>query len=139
MKLNKNNFIFFIASMAGGGFLARKLVENFPGMMKKMMKKMMEKMMSEGGSPMDMCKQMFEGDRGDKELAVSAAPELEELFEEWIKSMETSVLEFVKGKKKVNPLDIADHLNISLESSIFLINKLTYQGKLKIGSIEAIK
>ena len=135
MKLNKNNFIFFIASMAGGGFLARKLVENFPGMMKKMM----GKMMGEGSSPMDMCKQMFEGVRGDKELADSAAPELKELFEEWVKSMETSVLEFVKGKKRVNPQDIADHLNISLESSIFLINKLTRQGKLKIGSIEAIK
>ncbi len=131
MKLNKSNFIFFIASMAGGGFLARKLAKIAP--------RMMEKMMGEGGSPMDMCKQMFEGVKGNKELAVSAAPELKELFEEWVKSMETLVLEFVKGKKKVNPLDIADHLNISLESSIFLINRLTRQGKLKIGSIEAIK
>ncbi len=131
MKLNKNNFIFFIASMAGGGFLARKFAKIAP--------RMMEKMMGEGCSPMDMCKKMFEGVRGDKELADSAAPELKELFEEWVKSMETSVLEFVKGKKRVNPQDIADHLNISLESSIFLINKLTRQGKLKIGSIEAIK
>jgi len=131
MKLNKNNFIFFIASMAGGGFLARKLVKNVP--------RMMEKMMGEGCSPMDMCKQMFKGFRGNKELAVSAAPELRELFEEWVKSMETSVLEFVKGKKRVSPQDIADHLNISLESSVFLINKLTRQGELKIGSIEAIK
>ena len=131
MKLNKNNFIFFIASMAGGGFLARKFTKIAP--------RLMEKMMGEGSSPMDMCKQMFEGSRGDKEQAVSAAPELKELFEEWVKSMETSVLEFVKGKKRVNPQDIADHLNISLESSIFLINKLTRQGKLKIGSIEAIK
>ena len=131
MKLNKNNFIFFIASMAGGGFLARKLVKNVP--------RMMEKMMAEGRSPMDMCKQMFEGFRGNKELAVSAAPELKELFEEWVKSMETSVLEFVKGKKRVSPQDIADHLNISLESAVFLVNKLTRQGKLKIGSIEAVK
>jgi len=131
MKLNKNNFIFFIASMAGGGFLARKLVKNVP--------RMMEKMIGEGCSPMDMFKQMFEGFRGNKELAVSAAPELRELFEEWVKSMETSVLEFVKGKKMVSPQDIADHLNISLESSVFLINKLTRQGKLKIGSIEAVK
>ena len=131
MKLNKNNFIFFIASMAGGGFLARKLVKNAPGMM--------EKMMGEGCSPMDICKQIFEGFRGNKEMVVSAAPELRELFEEWVKSMETSVLEFVKGKKKVSPQDIADHLNISLESSVFLINKLTRQGKLKIGSIEAVK
>jgi len=131
MKLNKNNFIFFIASMAGGGFLARKLVKNVP--------RMMEKMMAEGCSPMDMCKQMFESFRGNKELAVSAAPELRELFEEWVKSMETSVLEFVKGKKRVSPQDIADHLNISLESAVFLVNKLTRQGKLKIGSIEAVK
>ncbi len=131
MKLNKNNFIFFIASMAGGGFLARKLVKNVP--------RMMEKMMGEGCSPMDICKQMFEGLRGNKELAVSDAPELKELFEEWVKSMETSVLGFVKGKKRVSPQDIADHLNISLESSVFLINKLTLQGKLKIGSIEAIR
>lgn len=131
MKLNKNNFIFFIASMAGGGFLARKLVKNAP--------RMMEKMMGEGCSLMDICKQMFEGLRGKKELAVSDAPELSELFEEWVKSMETSVLEFVKGKKKVSPQDIADHLNISLESSVFLINKLTRQGKLKIGSIETVK
>ncbi len=131
MKLNKNNFIFFIASMAGGGFLARKLVKNAQGMMKKMM--------GEGCSPVDMCKQMFGGLRGNKELAVSDAPELKELFEEWVKSMETSVLSFVKGKKKVSPQDIADHLNISLESSVFLINKLTLQGKLKIGSIEAVK
>ncbi len=127
MKLNKNNFIFFIASMAGGGFLARKLVKNIP------------RMMGEGSSPMDRCKQMFEGLRGNKELDVSDAPELKELFEEWVKSMETSVLGFVKGKKKVSPQDIADHLNISLESSVFLINKLTRQGKLKIGSIEAAK
>ncbi len=131
MKLNKNNFIFFIASMAGGGFLARKLVKNVP--------RMMEKMMGEGSSPMDRCKQMFEGLRGNKELAVSDAPELKELFEEWVKSMETSVLGFVKGKKRVSPQDIADHLNISLESSVFLINKLTLQGKLKIGNIEATK
>lgn len=112
MKLNKIKFIFFIASMAGGGFLAKKIVR---------------------------CKQMFESFRGDKELAGSAAQELKELFEEWVKSMETSVLEFVKGKKKVNPQNIADHLDISLESSVFLINKLTRQGKLKIGSIEAIE
>ncbi len=96
-------------------------------------------MMGEGFNPMDMCKQMFGGLRGNKELAVSDAPELKELFEEWVKSMETSVLSFVKGKKKVSPQDIADHLNISLESSVFLINKLTLQGKLKIGSIEAVK
>ena len=129
MVLNKNNFILFIAAMAGGGFLAKKIVKNAP--------KMMEKMMGEGCSPMDMCKQMFEGFRGNKELAVSDAPEIKELFEEWVKSMEVSVLEFVKGKKKVSPQDIADHLNISPESAVFLVNKLTREGKLKIGSIEA--
>ncbi len=131
MKLNKKIFIFFIVSMAGGGFLARKLAKNAS--------RMIGKMMGEGCSLIDRCKQMFEGLRGNKELAVSDAPELRELFEEWVKSMETSVLGFVKGKKKVSPQDIADHLNISLESSVSLINKLTLQGKLKIGSIKAVK
>lgn len=131
MDSSKNNFIFFIAAMVGGGILARKLIKNAP--------KIMEKMMGEGCSPMDMCKQMFESFGKTKELTVSVTPEVQKLFEDWVKSMEKSVLEYIKEMGSASPQEIADYLNISLESAVFLINKLASQGKLKIGSIEAIE
>ncbi len=127
---------FFIAAVIGGGFLARKLSKEVPKMMRRRMSRMMEGMMSEGDGPMDMCRRMMEGIGEAQKLAAYATPEMRTLFEEWVKGMEASVLEFVKEKGKADPQDIAAYLKISLESAIFLVNKLAREGKLKIGNIE---
>ena len=128
---------FFMAAVIGGAFLVRKLSKDMPKMMRRMMPRMMEGMMGEAGGPMEMCRRMMEGIGEAQKLATYATPEMRTLFEEWVKGMEASALAFVKEKGTANPQDIAAHLKVTLDSAVFLVDKLARQGTLKIGSVEA--
>ena len=64
-------------------------------------------------------------------------PKVRALFEAWVQDVEAAVLAFVKERRTANPEDIATHLQISLKSAVFLVNKLAREGKLKIGRVEA--
>lgn len=108
---NIKYMLFFISALVGGNFLARKLHRAESKMM--------------------------EGFDETQKMAAYATPEIRQLFEEWVQRMEASVLQFVKKEGTTSPQDIASHLGISLESVVFLVNKLTREGKLKFGSIEA--
>lgn len=130
-------FPFLIGAMVGSGYLARKLGISLPELKERFLERM-KGMMSEKMGGMDMCKQMMEGFGKSHELAAFATPELRELFEEWVKKMEAAILEFVAGKKSVNLLDIAAQFKLSLESTVYLVNRLALQGKLKFGTIEPI-
>ena len=128
---------FLVVGMIGSGILVRKLGKSLPNIMEKMMSHMKEGMMGEGG-PMNMCKQMMENMAKSQGQAEYATPELREAFEGWLKNMESEVLEFIKKKTRaVDHLDIAAHFKISLESAVYLVNRLASHGKLKYSGFEA--
>ncbi len=67
-----------------------------------------------------------------QKLAAYATPEVRGLFEDWVKAMEASVVEFIKEKETSNPEEIATHLEISVESAAFIIGKLVREGRLRV-------
>ncbi|HOJ72103.1 MAG TPA: hypothetical protein PK864_10330 [Syntrophorhabdaceae bacterium] len=124
------------------------------GMMSEMMQNMMQNMMKGGGNMPEMMQNMMKGNMSMPEMCMKmmeqmagsmnesakaasyATPEMRTLFEEWLKNLETEVVEFVKEKGKTTPSDIAAKLKVSTDSVIFLIAKLTREGKLTIGEIK---
>ena len=127
---------FLVVGMIGSGILVRKLGKSLPNIVENMISHMKEGMMGEGG-PMSMCKQMMENMAKSQGQAEYATPELREAFEGWLKNMESEVLEFTKQKQRdIDHLDIAAHFKISLESAVYLVNRLASQGKLKHSSFE---
>ncbi len=75
---------------------------------------------------------MMEGFVEAQKLAAYATPEVRGLFEEWVKGMEASVVEFVKEKGTANQEEIATHLKISVASAAFIIGKLVREGRLRV-------
>mgnify|MGYP001465272869 CR=1 FL=1 len=114
--------------MKGGG--------NMPEMMQNMMQNMMKGNMSMPEMCMKMMEKMMGSMSESAKVASYATPEMRTLFEEWLKNLETEVIEFVKEKGKATPEDIATKLKISTDSVIFLIAKLVREGKLSIGEIK---
>ena len=124
MSRGRVYFPFLLGAVVGSGFLIRKLIRSGPEIMERIT------------SRIDRCKQVMEEFGKSQELAAYATPELRALFEDWIREMESEILEFIKAKKKASPPDIATKFNISLESAVFLVNKLASKGKLKFGRFE---
>ena len=73
-----------------------------PGMNPQMGMDMMKKMMdgSEGGGPMQMCKDMTSSIKKTTSLAAFATPELHALFSEWLEGKEKDVLDTVAKSGK---------------------------------------
>ena len=63
--------------------------------------------------------------------------ELKELFEEWLKGMESRVLEMLKEGGPANPVEVAAGLGISVKAAIILICSMATAGRLKIGEIRS--
>lgn len=84
---------------------------------------------------MQMCEQMTGRVIEVGRLAGFASPELRGLFGEWVKALETEIIEFLEGKGSCLPADLAAQLKLSEESILFLISKLVREGKLKITGV----
>ncbi len=84
---------------------------------------------------MQMCEQMTGTVIEVGRLAGFASPELRGLFDEWLKALESEIIEFLKEQGSCLPADLAAQLKLSEESIFFLICKLVREGKLKLTGI----
>lgn len=84
---------------------------------------------------MQMCEQMTGTVVEVGRLAGFASPELRGLFDEWLKALESEIIDFLKEKGSCLPADLAVQLKLSEESVLFLIGKLVREGKLKITGV----
>ncbi len=64
------------------------------------------------------------------ELASYSTPELRNLFNDWLGEIERIIVDFVIQQKKADPDEIASHLNLERDSVIFIVSKLTREGKI---------
>jgi len=126
---------------------------------KELMKEMMGKMMSGGGAegkmhhpmmgmmmggkdgetgfnPMDMCKKMMAGMGQSRNAESFATPEIQTLFEEWARQMDSEVLGLIENREEMNIDKMAAQLKISRESLIFFLNRLARQGKIDLKPIK---
>jgi uncharacterized membrane protein len=84
---------------------------------------------------MQMCEQMTGTVVEVGRLAGFASPELRGLFDEWLKALESEIIEFLKKRGSCLPADLAAQLKLSEESVFFLIGKLVREGRLKITGV----
>ncbi len=96
--------------------------------------------MAMGNSPiMEMCSQMTQAVqqtsqavRQTNENAAYATPELRDLFDDWLEQVENEVLAFLSKKDDASVEELSEALGITEQSAIFLLSKLTRQGKLDL-------
>ncbi|MFQ6070208.1 MAG: hypothetical protein ACE5LC_06760 [Candidatus Aminicenantales bacterium] len=130
---------FLLGALVGSGYLVRKFSREFPGWKGKLWSRVKEMCIPGKKMPAEMRKKMMEQFGKSQELAAFATPELREIFDAWVKEKEAAILEFVRREKRVNLLDLAAHFNISLESAVYIISRLALEGKLKLGTVEAME
>lgn len=94
--------------------------------------------MMKGFNPMDMCKCMSESITNTARMAAFATSEVQTLFEEWAKEVESEVLAILKKQNSTNFKSIAEELKISEDSVLFFITKLIRDKKIKIKDIEIV-
>jgi hypothetical protein len=126
------------------------------GMMQNMMPKMMEQMMGgnnspmgggmmnmmsmmmgrktedgkEGEKPWDMCGKMMSSITKTADLAVSATPEVKQLFEDWIQQIDEEILDFVKKEESIDIDKTAEKFKLSKESVVYFLTRLAQKGKI---------
>jgi len=107
-----------------------------PNMNPQMGMEMMKKMMggSEGGGPMQMCKEMMSSIKKTTSLAAFATPELHALFNEWLGGKEKDVLNTISKLEKHDLADISKALQLTLESTAYLLARMAAQGKLMLAA-----
>jgi predicted RNA-binding protein (virulence factor B family) len=81
---------------------------------------------------MEMSKEVLTAVSHSFELATYSTPELRGLFNDWMQAIEQEILDFVKGREKVDPDGIAEKFRLSRESVIFVLGKLAREGKIKM-------
>jgi hypothetical protein len=104
-------------------------------MMQKMMAQMGEG--KEGAAPMPpmmqmcmgMCGEMLKAIKRTTDMAAFATPELYQLFTQWLETLEGQALEHLKDSGKADIEALAKVLNISEESTAFLIAGMIGSGK----------
>jgi len=126
------------------------------GMAKKMMGQMgkggpspmamMQKMMAqmgqgqEGGAQMPpmmrmcmgMCSEMLSPIKRTTDMAAFATPELRQLFEAWLETLETEALRHLKEGGETDAAGLAKALNIGEESAAYLIAHMATGGKARL-------
>lgn len=132
------------------------------GMMKKMMAQMgsggegpqamMQKMMAqmkagEGGKPpmeqmmgmcMGMCGEMLSTMQKTTAMAAFATPELQQMFGEWMATLEAEALKVLQQTGATDADGLAKALSISEEGAAYLISHLAKSGKVSL-RVEATK
>ncbi len=81
-------------------------------------------------NPMEMSKEVLSAVSHSFELATYSTPELRGLFNDWMGSIEKEILEFIKGKGKADPDEVAGHFRLTRESAIFILGKMAREGKI---------
>lgn len=88
---------------------------------------------------MEMCKQMTEAVQQTNqtvqqtnENAAYATPELRELFEDWLEQVENEAVALLSKRDDMSVEELSKELGITEQSAIFLLTKLTRQGKLDL-------
>ncbi|MBI5585555.1 MAG: hypothetical protein HY892_17235 [Deltaproteobacteria bacterium] len=83
-------------------------------------------------NPVEMSKEVLTAISHSFELATYSTPELKGLFNDWVREIEREVLEFLKDKDKVDPVEVEKQFRLDRESVIFLLSKLAREGKINI-------
>jgi hypothetical protein len=124
--------------MTMGMGMARKMMSQMGarGSPMEMVQKMMAQMRSGEGKPpmekcMGMCAEMLTSIRNTTALAVSATPELQGAFSEWLKHTEDDAMKFI-GDGAKDTAALASALRISEESACYVVGRLAEQGKIKL-------
>ena len=63
------------------------------------------------------------------ELGNYATAELQGLFDDWLREIEQLILTFIGKQNRVDPDKIAAHFKLKRESVIFILSKLTREGR----------
>ena len=127
--------------MAMGMGMAKKMMAQMgQGGPMEMMQKMMAQMSHGEGKPpmekmmgmcMGMCAEMLTGLRQTNALAVFATPELQHVFGEWLKDLETKAeAAIAQGEKDAAAL--ASALNLSEDSARYVLARLAASGKVTL-------
>jgi hypothetical protein len=118
-----------MGKMMGGGGAEDKMHHPMIGMMNMMMG---GKEGEAGFNPMDMCKKMMGGMGQNRHAEQMTTPEIQTLFEEWARQMDSEVLGLIESGKEIKIDDMAAQLKISRDSLIFFLNRLARQGKIDL-------
>ena len=130
----------------GMGMMKKMMAEMGSGavgpmaMMQKMMAQMEKKGVGEAANPMQgmmgmcmgMCAEMLGAVGRTASLAVFATPELHQLFEEWLTTLENRALELLQDKGEVDPAALAAALKISEQGATYLLAHLKNEGKIRL-------
>lgn len=79
-----------------------------------------------------MSKEVLSAVSQSYELATYSTPELRGLFNDWMFAIEREILEFLKGRGKVDPDEVLEHFNLTRESAIFILGKMAREEKIKM-------
>ncbi len=99
----------------------------------------LKEVMGECSPVMEMCRKMTQAVQQTNdtvqqtsENTAYATPELRDLFNDWLEQVEKEALTFLSGRDDVSVEELSLKLGITKESAIFLLSKLTRQGKLEL-------
>jgi DNA-binding transcriptional ArsR family regulator len=85
---------------------------------------------------MDMCKKMMAGMGPNRNADQLATPEIQTLFEEWARQMDSEVLGLVESGEEMDSNGMAAQLKISRESLLYFLTRLARQGKIDLKPIK---
>ncbi|TFG74240.1 MAG: hypothetical protein E4H23_12320 [Chrysiogenales bacterium] len=118
-----------MGKMMGGGGADGKMANPMMAMMGMMMGNKHKK---GDFNPMDMCKKMMAGMGPNRNTESFTTPEIQILFEEWARQMDSEVLGLIESAKEMKIDDMAAQLKISRDSLILFLNRLARQGKIDL-------
>jgi hypothetical protein len=75
---------------------------------------------------------MMAGTGSNRNTETFATVEIQALFEEWARQMDSEVLELIQKGKEMDVEKMAAQLKISRDSLIFFLNRLARQGKIDL-------
>jgi hypothetical protein len=81
--------------------------------------------------PWDMCKKMMSNIEKSNDIALSATPEIQQLFDDWARQIEDEICEFIKNTDKIIVDEIQKKFKITKDSVIFFLNRLAKKEKIK--------
>lgn len=84
-------------------------------------------------SPMDMCKSMMESTNAN--VLFNGTPEVRSLFNEWSEDIETRIIDLIRLKGQVDPIEFTADIKISEQSLLYFISKLIYEKKIVISGV----
>ncbi|MEA1888546.1 MAG: hypothetical protein U9N50_02020 [Pseudomonadota bacterium] len=87
---------------------------------------------SEGGSPMQMCKEMTSSIKKTTSLTAFATPELYSLFSDWLEGKKKEVLYTFTKSGKYELAGIAKALKLTPESTAYLLARMAAEEKLTL-------